>query len=327
MDGDLARDLGRALTGLPGLALAADGATRIEAVFNHGGFVHRSFRVTSGRARYHVKLASAADDEELNELRRWWRLRDRLTRHGAPSLEAWVELESHGLAGPVLTWIEGQTPQALTGRLRATATEMVAALHADRHLADLLAREGCPVGDCRSAYRRSYHRRFVCDLAGIRAATPSFVTLELLEWMESEVQDLLRWVEGGSAFDSPANRATHRDLWLDNLIVEPGGALRIIDWDDVALGDPMMDWAMLFGPARGAFRIAERDDLRGVEVSASELERFALFARASLLDWVIDSLADWVEAPPTEHLAAVRDSKRLAHEEALRAYRRRPWAR
>lgn len=329
----------RALSLLPGVHVTDDERTRVEPVMNWGGFVHHSFRVASVAsldavdavgpvgavgATYHVKLA--ADEEDLRDLRRWRRVSARLTdRYGAPPMVGWIDLESPRLAGPVLTWLDGASPTALDGPLRAAAVAVVQTLHSDDDLARILRLEGAVSGSCAGAYRSTYHRRFLADLDSVRKTRPSFVSADRLDWMEREARDVLRLVEATPAFDDPADRATHQDLWLNNLIVQPDGALRIIDWDGLALGDPMLDWTMLFGPAPGAFRIAEPGDLPRGAFSRSEKDRVGVLARASLLDWVIDPLADWIEAPPSSDFDDVRRAKRRVHEAALAAYRERDW--
>jgi aminoglycoside phosphotransferase (APT) family kinase protein len=273
---------------------------------------------------YHVKLASEEDD--LRELRRWRRLGDRLAEHyGAPSMAGWVDLPTQGLEGPVLCWVEGVTPAALEASLRSAAIDTVSALHADESLAGLLEQDGDVGYSCAEAYRSTYHRRFVADLDAVAAAPPPFVTHERLVWMEAEALQLLRRVENARAFDVPADRPTHHDLWLNNLISQPDGRLRILDWDGLALGDPMLDWATLFGPAPGSFRVAEPADLRPGAFSSAERERLRLLARASLLDWVIDSLADWLEVPASPRMGELRDKKRAAHMGALASYLARGW--
>ena len=324
MTGELQPSVRRALAALPGLNVVDDDRTRVEAVLNLGGFVHTSFRVVSRGTAYHVKLAD--NPEDLRGLRRWQRVGARLVdRYGAPPMVGWIDLRSHGLSGPVLTWLEGRSPSRLEGPTRSAAVDVVRALHADRDLAEALEQDGGPAGSCKEAYRSTYHRRFIADLDAVRASPPPFVTEERLGWMESEVARILARVEASSAFDAAADRATHQDLWLNNLIVQPDGALRIIDWDGLALGDPMLDWTMLLGPAPGSFRTAEAGDLPHGVSSRSERVRVDVLARASLLDWVIDPLADWIEAPESRNRDDVRRAKRGVHEGALAAYLERRW--
>jgi hypothetical protein len=63
------------------------------------------------------------------------------------------------------------------------------------------------------------------------------------------------------------------------------------------LGDPAVDWAMLFGPRRDdPGRVAEGTLPPGLALDPSVRERLAIYSRASLLDWTIDPLADWINA-------------------------------
>jgi aminoglycoside phosphotransferase (APT) family kinase protein len=141
--------------------------------------------------------------------------------------------------------------------------------------------------------------------------------------MREEVESMAERVAAAEPFAAPAAVASHRDLWLDNLLVTPDGALFVLDWDGLALGDPMMDLAMLLGPSRSNVRSALEKDLPSLPFSAAERERFRAYARASLLDWIIDPLSDWVEAAhEPEHGAAIRAANRRVHEEALAVYRK-----
>ena len=121
--------------------------------------------------------------------------------------------------------------------------------------------------------------------------------------------------------DEPADAPTHRDLWLDNLLVSERGDVTILDWDGLGLGDPVMDWAMLFGPARHDPRPVTE---RGVEVPGltdGERARLPLWARATLLDWIIDPLSDWVgAATEPEHGAVIRIANEGVHGRALALY-------
>jgi hypothetical protein len=62
----------------------------------------------------------------------------------------------------------------------------------------------------------------------------------------------------------------------------------------------------------------ERAD--GVLTSA-ERERLSYLGRATLLDWVIDPLSDWIDAGTApEHEHAVRAGKERIHKRALACY-------
>jgi len=81
---------------------------------------------------------------------------------------------------------------------------------------------------------------------------------------------------------------------------------------------------MLFGPTRIDLRTAvERALPPQVTSDPGVRERLPLYARASLLDWVLDPLADWIDAGEAPaHVAEVRAEKERVHRTALDAYRR-----
>jgi aminoglycoside phosphotransferase (APT) family kinase protein len=106
--------------------------------------------------------------------------------------------------------------------------------------------------------------------------------------------------------------------------VVPSGEWFVLDWDDLGLGDPVLDVAVLLWPRLRAAPDAWRAypvPGRGAPALAA---RMGLHLRALLLDEVVDSLADWVEAATIpEHLEAVRPVKRRVHERALALCRER----
>ena len=302
--------------------LGLDGARlRVEYVLNWGGFVNRSFHVTDGRTRLHLKLAHEPDIRDA--LRRFWTHREMMAdRYHAPVAVAWVDVAGTEFAGVLSRWIDGAPPPSLDARLAAEVVPCIDRLHHDREFAAELPAEPAT---CADVYRRTYYRRALEDMEYITPAPPPFVSAELLWWMRDETMALEAAVSAGPAFAEAADAPTHGDLWLNNLLVSPGGAWYVLDWDDLALGDPALDWCMLFGPARGDLRTAaERTLPPAITADAAVRERLALYARASLLDWVIDPLSDWIgatEAP--EHLDEVRAEKERIHRTALAAYQAR----
>jgi hypothetical protein len=96
-----------------------------------------------------------------------------------------------------------------------------------------------------------------------------------------------------------------------------------VDWDDMRIGDPAADLATLLGPtADDARPLRMLEQVEGT-LTPAERERLSLLGRATLLDWVIDPLSDWIDAhtAPT-HRRVVRAEKRRIHESALACYTR-----
>jgi Ser/Thr protein kinase RdoA (MazF antagonist) len=113
----------------------------------------------------------------------------------------------------------------------------------------------------------------------------------------------------------------HGDLWLNNILWEDGDSWHILDWDDLQIGDPAMDLAMLTGPTSLDLAPLKRvDGFRGV-VSASVMERLRILGQAALLDWVIDPRADWIDAGLAPGVqGAVREKKQRVDTTALELY-------
>jgi aminoglycoside phosphotransferase (APT) family kinase protein len=200
----------------------------------------------------------------------------------------------------------------------------VARLHADRELAARLQGLGAPA-TCADVFARTYAARFAADLAGVEGERPPIVSPATVAWMRGEVEAMDAAVAAAPAFHEAADAPTHGDLWIENLLVTPGGEWFLLDWDDLAAGDPALDWGMLFGPTRTDLRTAvERTLPSQVTSDPAVRKRLPLYARASLLDWVLDPLADWIDADEApEHVAEVRAEKERIHRAALDVYRRR----
>lgn len=292
-------------------------------ILNWGGFVNASFRISDGRTDYHLKLA---DDEDVQDcLERWRQLNQRLTRdYHAPRMIDWVDLPGTPFAGPLFEYIPGQ-PADLTRQpeILYSVLNMLARLHADRELAGELESFLGPPSSCADYFISVYIDRFDEDLLVVAPELPPFVSLSTLDWMMGETRELEALARETPAFDRPANAATHGDLWANNILVGESGKWNIIDWDDLALGDPALDYSILLGPLWLADRLAQ-DEMVGLLPDDSLLrERFAVCQRALVLDQVIDTLADWVESGfAPQHQNEVRVEKERSHKSALALYYR-----
>lgn len=295
---------------------------RAEYVLNPGGFVNHSFRVTDGRARLHLKLAGGAD--ERAKLRRWLEVADLLeARYHAPRVLRWIEIPATPFAGLLFEHVDGQAPERLTPGLRARVVPLFAALHADRELAARIASPEAPA-TCADVYHGTYHERFTEDLAHVAKTPPPFVDAAALAWMGGQARRMEETVRASGAFGLPADAPTHGDPWISNLLMADGGAITLLDWDELAPGDPALDYAILLGPSAADLRpldVAAADDL---PEDAALRERLRIYARATLLDWIIDPLVDWVEAAAVPaHAAEVRAEKERIHRAATALYRAR----
>jgi hypothetical protein len=292
----------------------------VEPVLNWGGFVNQSFRLSDGRSAALLKLASSQENHA--QLERWRRSARLLSeRYRAPRMIGWIDLAGTASRGPVFEWLEGSTPLRLDELPVPAVISLFEALHSDSELASLLRNTGESIASCRESYRKCYHRRFVEDLEFIATAPPPFLQQARLEWMHSEALALEADVARSEAFAEAAGRPVHADLWLNNLLVGAAGAWWVVDWDGLGLGDPVMDWAMLFGPSRGEidghFEAAESL----LALAPAARKRLRTYERASRLDWIIDPLSDWIQAASEPfHGEAIRFANERVHREALAVY-------
>jgi hypothetical protein len=296
---------------------------RVEHVPNWGGFVNASFRLV-GRGET-VRLKLAHDPDGIADLRRWEGFAPFLeARYAAPRWRRWIRVPGTIYEGAVFDWIPGASPVHRTPDLVARVGDVLDRLHADANFAERLRGRDSPA-TCRDVFLSILDRRLREDVRLVEPARPAFVSDGDFARMRAEVDGLARAVRESKAFDLPATAACHSDLWIENVVVGDDGRLWILDWDRVDVGDPVFDWATLLGPLRreaAAARVEEAPP----RVLADPLarERFEAYARAGLLDVVVDGLADWVDAPALgEGVEAMRREKQASIEGGWEAYRAR----
>lgn len=286
----------------------------VEYVLNWGGFVNFSYRITDAHRAYHLKLSSSAEDQAA--LRRWMTLAPLLEQYHAPPILDWIDVGS--AAGPLFAHLAG-SPPTLSGRVVEELVPVLRLLNADRDLAAAL--QPSRTVTARAAYLASFHDRFREDLRGIRDSRPSFVSEDLLRWLEDQVGVLRQLITTAAAFDEPLTKAVHGDLWLNNVLWVSTNDWYLVDWDDLRIGDPAADLATLLGPTAQDPRPLKMIERAGGVLTSAERERLQLLGRATLLDWVIDPLSDWIDAGfAPEHEHAVRVEKERIHTRALACY-------
>jgi thiamine kinase-like enzyme len=293
-------------------------AIQVRHVLNWGGFVNHSFSVNDGWVRYHLKITNELDS--IRRLQRWNNIHNLLEeRYRAPELIRWIDFPEIGFAGLLLQHLDGRTANfdrnlALVDQLIALADR----LHQDQEIRFRLGAYGL-----RKSYLdhfiETYIDRFNADLETIAAGQLSFVSSTQLGWIQKEANRLRETASGMRPFHNPAIEAVHGDLNEENVLVTHNSWF-VVDWDDLALGDPAVDFAVLLWPM-----VWQGRDWRDFSLPATGngfVERIQVCFRAQLLDEVIDPLADYVEAGavPSQQ-AAVQVVKRKHHEEALERYR------
>lgn len=291
-------------------------------ILNWGGFVNASFFLSDGRKTYHLKLAD--DDEMQARLARWKFLSSTLAeKYRAPRVLDWIKIPRTPFAGLLCESLPGQPASLATQpRVLDGVLNLLARLHADRDLAAALASINGEPSTCADYFLSVYIDRFDEDLLVIAGDLPPFVPLSLLDWMMGETRELEGLARDLPAFQETAGSPTHGDLSQSNILVTPDESFSIIDWDDLALGDPALEYSLLLGPLwrGGHLSLAEIERLLPPE--SAFRQRFDLCRRALILDQVIDPLADWVESAfAPAHQSDLRPEKERVHREALAFYK------
>jgi aminoglycoside/choline kinase family phosphotransferase len=259
---------------------------------NHTGTDKLSFAVLAGGRRLWAKVA--ADDEEDAGLRTWASVAGYLSdRHGAPPvLEV---LEVAGRTGLLFPFLGDAVANRTTLRDRYAEVQAVLdGLHADR---DLVERLGGPRTST-AVFRDVWVSRFEADLDIIAG----HVAPEVREYLTSEVHVLSGLVD---SLDQEVHAAMHGDPWHENVLLGPD-RVWLLDWEELSVGDPVIDDAILLMDARGA---------NSADWPAGA--RYDVARRALMLDAAVDGAADWVENSDP----VIRATKRKAYLEGLAGYR------
>ena len=279
--------------------------------------MNHSFSVDDGSVKYHLKITN--DAESARKLQRWHKIQHVLERgYRAPAVIDWIDFAEIGFTGLLQRQIDGRTANfngdpVLVGRL----VELVRRLHKDEEIRSHLYTPGSEK-TCRDHFVETYIDRFNADPEEIARAQPSFVSASLFEWMRNETDRLRATADSLAAFHNAANKPVHGDLNEGNVLVTPNDWF-VVDWDDLALGDPAVDFAVLLWPM--VYRGHKWSEFPIPDVDDTFRERIEVCLRAQLLDEVIDPLADYVaaDAVPAKQIE-VKAAKRKGHEEALRRY-------
>jgi aminoglycoside/choline kinase family phosphotransferase len=264
---------------------------------NHAGVRKLSFAVRVGDRALWAKVAADADEDE--SLATWARVAGILAeRHAAPPVLDVLSVDGR----TALLFPHLDAPQATRATVHERYDEvgaLLAGLHSDTELAELL---GGPTTTA-ECFRRIWLQRFEADLDIIEG----YVGKDLHAYLADEVDELGALVD---SLDAPAHAPVHGDPWHENVLVARD-RLWLLDWEDLSVGDPALDDAIL------------RNDAFGTDPRHWPREPVHTVARRALmLDAVVDVAADWVEAELlTRGDPLVRRRKEAAYLAGLEAYR------
>ena len=296
-------------------------ATSVERLSHAGSTQRRSLTISDGEIKYHLKLAYSPD--HIDKLRKWYGLNQALhERYRAPLIVDWIDIPDTGFSGLLCEHVAGRPADlGASARLAREIVDLASRLHTDEEMRAMLM-PLTPEGTCGDYFNSVWIRRFKEDLAIVEAQPPAFVTGETLHWMREESLSIERMVAGMEAFSPNASSPVHGDLWNDNILVADDGQWRIVDWDDIALGDPALEFAVLLEPILEQNPEASLKDLLPYTPDAGFSQRLEVCLRAQRLYRAIEAPAEYIEAVAVgAGTDGLRDDKRAQHLEAVSAYR------
>ena len=259
---------------------------------NHTGAGKLSFAVRVGDQRLWAKVAADADED--GALATWARVATVLAdRHSAPPVLDVLTVE--GRTALLFPYVAA--PPATRSTLHARydeASALLAGLHGDAALAELLG-EPTTSANC---FRAVWVERFEGDLDVVEG----YVAKDLHAYLADEVDSVAALVD---ELDSEVHAPVHGDPWHENFLLSED-RLWLLDWEQLSVGDPVVDDAILRHDAVGSDLHHWPDD-----------PAYAVARRALMLDAALDAAADWVETRDT----AVRRRKEAAYLAGLEAYR------
>jgi thiamine kinase-like enzyme len=230
----------------------------------------------------------------------------------------WIDAPEIDFAGILFEHVDGRTAHfSENPDLVNNIAELLDCLHKDPDICAYL-RVPESVKTYFDFFVETYIKRFTSDLRIIEADRPHFISTNLFTFMQQQTGELRESANCTEAFHKPAAEPVHGDLNEGNVLVTSTGWF-ILDWDDLSLGDPAVDlaillWPMIYeGTPVPEFAISGRSD--------GFAERFEICLRAQLLDEVIDNVADYVDAHTVpSRQTEVQLVKKRRHEDALKRY-------
>lgn len=293
----------------------------VNYIWNPGGFVNQSYRLSDGDIARHVKIAN---EQKVPHLEQWAFISEHLAAHyNAPRLiqEVRHEIVPGYPYGLVFEFLDGKPASTFSDPSEVIQKVMktLNRLHKDNVIRNAVANKN--VHTYSDAFAEVYISRFEEDLQVIRSENQllDFVSDAAINWFESEVGYLRELARRNPSFEKQATDVVHNDINWQNILMNGNNDYWIIDWDDLTgSGDAAMDYSVLLWPmykSRKWTSLKEKMiDLAGQET----FDRMELYYRAKLFDDVIDVLADYIEAEKIPDVK--KKTQKRAREIHLRAY-------
>src|SRR5262249_2844580 len=143
--------------------------------------------------------------------------------------------------------VEGSAPDlSRSPYLAAEIGELLNCLHEDTEIQSYF-RESQSGKTYLDHFEETYIERFTSDLEAIAKEMPPFISPALFAFMGKQTKELQTAASAIESFHNPAAEPVHGDLNEGNVLVTPSTWF-LVDWDDLSLGDPAIDFAIAFWP-------------------------------------------------------------------------------
>ncbi len=179
-----------------------------------------------------------------------------------------IALPQAGATGLIIEHLDRAAADAMQPPRAAQIQTMLRALHQDRWIRQALKTRW---SSCFDVSFTRHLEQFRDELALLQRCTPP--GLDTLPWLEAEAARLEQRLIRCEAFREPANLPCHNGLSLRSFRTHPDGRWCWVDWDELELGDPALDFALLWYWADDSWRL--KLELRVEEIGEADNPAFA----------------------------------------------------
>ncbi len=261
----------------------------VEPIFNSSGMTNECFKITTLNMVYLLKLSKK--EKSINKFRKWYSVGDYLSeKYNAPKLYKWLSIKDTLYQGILMEYVEGEKLNISNTEHIQQVLEIAKRLNNDKILFDKLKSD---INITSSVFFDSFLlNRIGNDYKILSNMQLEPAHKEMLPWLHKEIENIKYMVGSNEFFNVEALTVVHRDLNFDNIVIDNSSQIKIIDWDDLGIGDSIVDSLILLWP----FYFDGNDDfyyyINNIEKRDSVRD---LYIRSFLFENIIDSLVDYYD--------------------------------